>query len=240
MKSVKTKRQAILLGFLAILLTAPLFAQQVIAGDNPGGQPSELTFMTFFGPDGEGNTYGSPYLFNDWKDGYVVMADGDTVTDINLALDLYEQELIIGNSWMKPTRLDMETVAGFVFEENSPPLEFVRCVLAEDATTAYLQVLHRVGKYELLCRKSKYLKKGNDYDSSRLYNEYRDRREEYYLVLPGAGLAHKVPAGRKAFLRLLEERAAAVEAFIKEYKLRPGDPKDLRRIIDYLAEQSES
>lgn len=226
--------------YACLILPGMAIGQQVIAGDNPGGQPAELTFMSFFGPDGEGNTYGSPYLFNEWKDGYVVMVNGDTVTDINLALDLHQQELIIGNSWMKPTRLSMETVASFIFLEASGNLEFVRRVLAEDARPAYLQRLHVAGDFELLVRKAKYVKKGNEYDSSRLYSEYRDSRDEYYLVLPGSGVAYKVPGSRKAFLKLLEERTAGAETFLKENKLRPGDPEDLKKMIDFLADQSES
>lgn len=226
--------------FCCLILPGLATGQQVIVGDNPGGQPAELTFMSFFGPDGEGNTYGSPYLFNEWKDGYVVMANGDTVTDINLALDLHQQELIIGNNWMKPTRLASETVASFVFLETPENLVFVRRVLAEDAQPAYLQRLHIAGDYELLVRKAKYVKKGNEYDSSRLYSEYRDSRDEHYLVLPGSGVAYKVPGSRKAFLKLLEERAAGAEPFLKENKLRPHDPDDLKKMIDFLADQSES
>jgi len=217
-----------------------LSAQQVIVGNNPGGQPAELTFMNFFGPEGEGSTYGSPYLFNEWKDGYVIMAAGDTVSDIDLAFDLYEQQLVIGNSWMAPTRLDIETVASFVFEDVTDKTIFVRRTLAEEGQQGYLQVLHVAGAYEVLARKAKYIKKGNEYDSSRLYHEYRDRRPAYYLVFPGSTIAHKVPGSRKALYELLEEQTPEAKRFLKENKLRSKDPENLKALIDFLSGQSES
>jgi len=133
---------------------------------------------------------GTVFLFNEWKDGYVKLINGDRYDDLSLKYNIFYDELIqVNNRNMSMIMLDKNTISefGLYNEQNGKTMVFVKMYFPKNPDGDYffnplydgnlkLVVRHRSIEEETSMYKDAYGMMRNS-----KYNTY----EYYYVIFPG-------------------------------------------------------
>lgn len=235
-----------LIGFLGANLC---FAQSNPAGNdaqinlNAVGNSDPITGVIRTFKNNYKGLMGSPYLFNYWLPGVLTLEKGNTIKDLQLKYDAYNDELVYKNSVTKDSSIvKKEFVSSFTLKNhlNDSISNFKKFSFQNDKNqpqTSYFLVYYE-GKTALLSLKHKKLIKAGElsgaYKTGNPYDELVDN-EEFYLR-KNDGTMIKFKPREKTVLEILSDKAPKVKEFIKLSKVNCKNATELSKVIQYYDE----
>lgn len=163
---------------------------------------------------------GSVFLFDEWKDGYIKLINGDRYDNLSLKYNIYYDELIqINNRSVSMIMLDKSTISEFGFYDvlNGEPMVFTKMYFPKNPDGDYYFNCLYSGNLKLVVRHRSIEEETNMYKDS--YGIMRNNKfnvyQYYYVIFPD-----------NRFERLRLKRRSFVELFQGK-----EDKKEVRRIL---------
>ncbi|RYE26798.1 MAG: hypothetical protein EOP45_03215 [Sphingobacteriaceae bacterium] len=171
---------------------------------------------------------GSPFLFDDWKQGSVKLNNGTEYDSTELKLDVLENHLLFKGSNNEPLMFS-EPVKEFKLFFNNNRTQYKLYRNGYDNTMNFYEVLVD-GKSQLLKHYKKSLGAKASYASSTTVRMILDA-VNYYLYKSNALIA--VKKDKKSILNALVDKQTELESYIKINNIKFKDDNDLIKLIIY-------
>jgi hypothetical protein len=186
---------------------------------------------------------GTPYLYDEWNEGYLVLNDSVLSPQNGIQLNLESGDLIISTGGNKETGMVItdDAVTGFAihknaanhhlfakvnnsqFEDNDKPSPFYE-VISNHKKTNYL--LKDVKKYLYDPNKSKGYMTENSFPM-----EYKQRVN--YFIKNKSGKYVKSKLKKKTILKILNDKSSELKAFISSKKINFKKEHDVVKVLEY-------
>ena len=174
---------------------------------------------------------GNPYLSEDWVQGTVTLASGESYNDVPLKYDLVRNEPLFQNSKGEAMSF-VSPVRKFSLQGNEKSvLQFRNGFKATDGGTpeTFYQVLMD-GETQLLKKISKVVTETKPFNSATTVKTFE---QVQILFLVKDGLPIKIRKDKKVVLEALGDYSAQLEAYIKANKLNLKSEEGLIALVSY-------
>lgn len=185
---------------------------------------------------------GTPYLYDTWREGFVVILDSVVSQQEKMQVDLQKGELILGLDEGRGTIINDTSVTGFAINKknNIARHYFVRLNASQfenpESKTQFYEIVSNTGKSNYLIKEvQKYLfdpNKSRGYQTqNNLPDEWKSRTSFYVKNKDGIYIKSKL--SKKSILNVLADKSEDVKAFVKAHKLSFNEEYDVVKILDY-------
>ncbi len=210
---------------LAALITCAAYYNakaQIVARDIFGMPMREKTYT---------DVKGSPYLEREWAVGEVTLANGSKYSGIELLYDQVSDELIFkGPNGDK--QVFSHPVQEFIIQSGSGGNRKFRKGYAptqEGTSESFYEVLAD-GKVQFLKKTVKTISETRPYGSASTVKSFQEN-DFYYLAKENKPV--RIKRDKKSVLAVLNDKAAALEKYIKEASLNVRATADLAKLVTY-------
>lgn len=187
-------------------------------------------------------TVGTPYLYNQWKEGYLVINDSVMSPQKAIQVDLVNGELIVALDGERGMIIDDKDITGFAInkDDNVNRHYFVRLEPSTfedtDRTSHFYEVITNLGKTNYLVKDvQKYLfdpNRSRGYQTENSFpQEYKERT--YYYIKTRSGKYVKTKLNKKSILSLLDDKSSQVKGFVASKKINFKKEHDIVKVLDY-------
>ncbi len=190
-------------------------------------------------------TKGSPYLFNEWKSGYIVVNDTIISPQEKVQLNLTNNELIIGAGKNKETGVVItdKSVTGFaiVKDANTNQKLFFAKINSSEFQDSYrkpkfYQIVSNLENNNYLIKEeTKYVfdpNKSRGYQTQNsIPQEYKTKT--YYYVKNKSGKYVKTRLSKKGILKALNDKNSELKSYISSKSLKFNNEQDVARLVNY-------
>ncbi|PHR72581.1 MAG: hypothetical protein COA67_04855 [Lutibacter sp.] len=188
---------------------------------------------------------GTPYLYNNWKTGYVIINDSIISSQKKIQFNQETGELIIGSKNQNGIVITDKSVTGFAIDKGDNITSINRHVFAKinsaqfensNGTSAFYEVVSNLEQTNYLIKDvKKYL---FDPNKSRGYQTQNSIPQEYkekvsYFVKNKSGKYIKTKLRKKNVLKILNDKNSEVNAFILSNKINFSKEHDVVRVLNY-------
>jgi hypothetical protein len=178
---------------------------------------------------------GTPYLFNHWNNGTIVLKGGKKLSEVPVKIDLFGYEIISkrmsGDSIIvKAATIDKVMLTDVLTGQIHT---FKKWADLGVAKAGYADIMHD-GKYLLIADRKKTLLKANyegGYSANRPYNEFIDE-VSFYVKKPDQN-AEKIKLSRKAILEVFPDHQVELKSFISKEQIDFRDVSQVTKIFHY-------
>lgn len=198
---------------------------------DPSFSNSDLRYKKLFK-----EVIGSPYLYEEWTDGYIKILSGAMFIDLKIKFDTYSNNLIINhqenevliNKWMVDVFAVMDP-------ETNQIREFKLIKLADRKDNQLCEILYegKISAYRLIesivTESSNY---SGGYGTEKQKHSKFIQSFNYYLLL-SAGQTLEIRLNKSSILKILGSKQSELNAYIKKNKLKFKDPLDLVKLLRY-------
>jgi hypothetical protein len=213
------------------LVVAPLLTQITASyaqlGVNIGSTPQGINFMGEVDP----KLKGSPYLFDSWAKGSVLLEDGKSYNDLALMYDVLADRVIFKSDLGKMQAFSVR-VKEFTVDLEGGNQTFRSGFPAIDGGTinSYYHILTD-GNTKFLKKISKQITEGIEPGDITMSKKLQNN-VKYYIFIDNKLL--RVKKDKKAILSLLNSKASAdLENYISSNKLNLKNEDDIVKLINY-------
>ena len=196
--------------FFFCFCSLPSYAQRVFLEDVDGRPILEKQYT---------HVEGTPYLFDDWREGVVQLKNGTTYKDVPLKYDQVAEQLLFSHKGQALTFVD--PVNEFRF--NDGPV----------FRSGYGKSFHEIlsdGGTKLIRRKFKQIMESKEYNSASATRKFVD--VENLFIVKGGELI-RVRKDKKSVLSALGDKTAQLETFIRSEKLNLKNEQGIIRLLAY-------
>ena len=181
--------------------------------------------------------YGTPYLYQDWAKGIVIMTSGDTLKDQDLKFDIYQDQLLAINKRTGQTIIPMpDVLRSFVIVDSLNHAHLFLNTLSnevddERGRKGFYEVLFQ-REYLLLSKHRKSYVKANytgAYSANRPYDEFKTETKRYSMITK-EGSYIQLKRGQKGVLKSLDDDGT-LKKIVDEKKLDLKREEDLIELI---------
>jgi hypothetical protein len=191
------------------------------------------------------DTKGTPYLYDEWKTGYIVINDSIINPQERIQLDLTNNELIIGAGKSKETGVVItdKSITGFAIIEdiNTTQKVFFAKVNSsnfEDSNRSikFYEVISNLENNNYLIKEeTKYL---FDPNKSRGYQTQNSIPQEWkvktsYYIKGKSGKYMKTKLSKKSILKKLGDKNTELKAYVNSKKIKFSKDQDVARLLNY-------
>lgn len=187
---------------------------------------------------------GTPYLYDNWREGYIVISDSIISHQDALQLNLINGNLIIGAGRNKETGVIItdKAVTGFAINEenNINPHIFAKIKSSKfeesNRSTKFYEVISNLERTNYLIKEQrKYL---FDPNKSRGYQTQNSIPQEYkirksYYIKNKSGKYVKTKLSKKAILKNLGDKGSELKAYISSKKINFSKEHDVVKVLNY-------
>jgi hypothetical protein len=188
---------------------------------------------------------GTPYLYDSWKTGYVVINDSIISAQEKIQFNLETGELIIGAKNNSGIIITDASVTGFAIDKDDNITSINRHNFAKinvsqfddsDGASKFYQVVSNLQQTNYLIKDvKKYL---FDPNKSRGYQTQNNIPQEYkektsYYIKNKSGKYFRTKLQKKNVLKILEDKSSEVKAFVSTNKINFNKEHDVVRVLDY-------
>ncbi len=228
---------------LLILFILPLisFGQNDDVITNESVAKSSDNILINYKPD----TKGTPYLYDEWKSGYIILNDTVISNQERIQLNLMNNELIIGAGKNKETGVVItdKSVTGFaiVKDANTAQKLFFAKINSSEFQDSYrkpkfYQIVSNLENNNYLIKEeTKYLfdpNKSRGYQTQNsIPQEYK--KKTYYYVKNKSGKYVKTKLSKKGILKALNDKTSQLKSYISSKKIKFSNEQDVARLINY-------
>ncbi len=181
---------------------------------------------------------GTPYLFDDWKQGNIYLNDNTYINDVNIKYNIYTDDVLYLNSTSGDSLIiDRSVIKSFeINDDNSGNMLLFREIsLRADKKerNTFIKVIYEdkskfIIKYTKTFIKADY--KGA-YSAGRKYDEYVDDYQYYIITNPDN--PSKVKLNRKSVVKALSDREDKILAYMNEHNLNLDNEDDIIELMKY-------
>jgi hypothetical protein len=180
---------------------------------------------------------GSPYLFNEWKNGAILERTGQLSENMMIRYDSYRDEV----QFLKDGRtlvVEPAIASGFSFLILNEETKRIENILFRNGFTVdgytklnYFRVVYD-GKVKFLKKiKTGYIDETvNNFGTNEQVKKFVTTEEEFLLKADGSAV--KIGKGRKDLLTHFGDSSGQMKTFIKENKLNLKSESDLIRVLE--------
>lgn len=227
---------------LLLLLFLPIFsfAQEDRTYNYFGERNSDQIRINY-----KAGTKGSPYLYNNWKEGYVVINDSIISSQDAIQFDMTKGDLIIGAGKNKQTGVILtdNSITGFaiVKDVNSGSKHFFAKINPNQFKESgidrkYFEVISNLENSNFLIKEEKkYLydpNKSRGYQTQNsIPQEYKTRT--YYYIKDKSGKYVKTKLSKGAILKRLSDKKSELKSYISAKKINFNKEQDVARLMNY-------
>lgn len=194
-----------------ILLAFSTYAQMVTLPDNAGAPIREKKYS---------GVEGSPYLFDKWLKGEVILTDSKVKEDISIRYNSYEDQVEVVNNGQTLV-LDPGAIKGFTiytYDENGSKIthHFQNGFAMESySKDNFFQVLYD-GENKLLVKLKNQLVEGanNSYSGATMGDRFLTSKK--YFIVKEDGTAHDIKLRKRDLKKLFSENTAELKRFQRE------------------------
>ncbi|PLK46212.1 hypothetical protein [Emticicia sp. TH156] len=174
---------------------------------------------------------GTPYLFENWTKGEVILADGKAYKELDLKYD--QVEGLVFFKGKKGEDLGFTTVVkSFKLFPGSIPMVFIQVPQIKDGEKdPYFEVLHEGKNVKFLKKTVKTIREGNSYGSASSTKKFTENIQ--YYLLKSDGTYAKIKKDKKSILNTLGDKSEALEKFIKDNKTNFKEDASVSALIEY-------
>ncbi|RZK17614.1 MAG: hypothetical protein EOO43_13330, partial [Flavobacterium sp.] len=215
-------KKTLLFSFIVLSFVKISFAQGIV---------SRIPARPFV-PENSSNMEGTPYLANDFTKGTFYLADGKSVENMLVKLNLYK-EMVTYKDEKGMELLPTDPINKFTIEENGKVLTFQKgfpAIEKFDAST-YYEVLNKKGIPMVLKKRTKTLLSRREYNSSKVTDNYLDGTK--YFVFDEASKISKLKTDKNSLALYFPNKQNEVAEYISKEKLSLKNDDDLAKIFDY-------
>lgn len=203
--------------------------------DRAGNSPLQINFKS--------ENKGTPYLYDEWKEGYIILNDSVLSPQDNIQLNLVTGDLIIGAGKNKETGFIItdDAVTGFAINKNSANRHFYVKVNKNQFKGAsnsshFYEVISNLEKTNYLLKDvKKYLfdpNKSKGYMTENSFPmEYKEKVS--YFIKNKSGKYVKTKLRKKNILNILEDKNSELKAFIGSKNINFNKEHDIVKLLNY-------
>jgi hypothetical protein len=177
---------------------------------------------------------GSPHLLENWTQGDFVI-EGKQYTQAKLKYNVFSDELV----FLRPPQNDSVIlsrlkVEAFTLNDGLKTRQFKRIEIKEPPIQAkYYEVMNE-GKTQWLIHWRKTILKANytgAYNAGRTADEFIIKDDQF--ILKADGTLHELKKNKKTILKILSDKQAEIEKYLKEQKINLNEQADLIKLLDF-------
>lgn len=184
-------------------------------------------------------TIGSPYFFENYREGYVTLYDGNVTEPLMMNYNVYENqiEFVDGSNILA---INAERMGGFTFTSNENELEFKKGFKADGLdANEFVQVLSDGPVTALLKHDISFLENVPTYGSATQVDEYTTD-EQLYIHKEAEGETERIRRVRERnILRAIDSHQDQMEQYVEENRLDLRSYNDIKRFFDYYNSLSQ-
>jgi len=227
---------------LALLITISCIAQNV---SMPEDYEAKENLRELGSLDGTGNVKtfdnryegvkGTPYVFNEFKQGEVFLKSKNKVTIKDLNYNCFDNEI----AYMDPATgvirlMNKFQVDLFTIHDGDKTLIFVPIRLDAEAETIFTEVLYNKGSFVYKIYEKEWVKANYEggYSADRKYDEFVDKYDLYFLI-KGEQILYKAKKSKKQVIAAFPNHKDEISSFLKSSKLDLKDENSLIELVEY-------
>lgn len=229
-------KKLLFIPFLALLATSAAFAQTSQEEITSDDLRNLVRYNVVEGVQAT-ETIGSPYLFDNFEEGIITLADGKNTATLQLNFNIYENRVEFSDAG-GVIAVDNEMVDTFVFTSTGSELIFTKGFDSRRLNSdEFVQIL--VDEPVKLLKKHEISFQENvaSYGTATQKDEYISN-ERFYIHEDGETKQIRSLRERRV-LRTLNDHRDEMETYIDENDLNLGNTGDLVRLIEYYNEIKE-
>ncbi|WP_337042970.1 hypothetical protein [Emticicia sp. 17c] len=174
---------------------------------------------------------GSPYLFETWNKGDVVLSDGTTYKELDLKYNQVDGIVFFKGKNGEDLGFTLP-VKSFKLYPNNALMSFVLAPEIKDGSSdPYFELLSDGKKVKFLKKVSKAVRESKSYGSASATKIFAENLNYYLLKADGTPL--KVKKDKKGILGALSDKSAELEQYIKDNKTNFKEDASVAALVDY-------
>lgn len=187
-------------------------------------------------------TKGTQYLYNEWKEGYLIVNDTVMSPQERLQVDLLTGNLIIGSSDEKGFIVEDKRVTGFAInkEDNKTKHFYVRLEPSsfenkERKSRFYEIISNVVSTNYLIKEEQKYIFDPNlskGYQTQNSFPKEWKIRSNYFIKNKN-NIYVETKLNKKQILAILDDKSSELKSYAKAKKLSFSDEYDVVKLLEY-------
>jgi hypothetical protein len=182
----------------------------------------------------------SPFLYNQWGEGYLIINDSIISSQKKIHFNLETGELIIGSDTGKSVLLKGESLTGFVINSNDKNnrrvFSKINSNVFENTQTKrnfYEIILNEQGSEYLIKDVKKYVFGLEKFKESQSNLPIEYKKKTNYYIKNNAGKYVEVKLNKRNVLKVLTDKSSEVKAFALSNNINFKREHDVVRVLDY-------
>jgi hypothetical protein len=181
---------------------------------------------------------GTPYLFNQWKQGNIYLNDNTYINDVNIKYNIYTDDVLYLHSKSGDSLIiDRSLINSFeITDDNSGNLVlFKEISLRPDKNdkSTFVKVLYD-GKSKFIIKYTKTFIKADykgAYSAGRKYDEYID--DYQYYIITNSTDPVKIKLNKKSVAKALSDKEDKIQSYLNEHHLNLNDEYGIAELLEY-------
>ncbi len=186
---------------------------------------------------------GTPYLFDTWREGNIILKDSSLIKDINIKYNIYTDDVLYLNSKSGDSLIiDRHRIDAFEIKGDSSAdlllFSDIRLKPGSKDKSTFARVLYN-GETKLLIKYIKVFIKADykgAYTAGRRYDEYTDN-SQYYIMKDNE--LNRIKLNKKAITKVLADRENDVKSFIDKEGTDFDNENDVIKLLEYYDSLSD-
>jgi len=178
---------------------------------------------------------GTPFVFEEWLKGIVLLKDSTLFKGLSLKYDAYNDELVILNTKNNtPMVMDKTPISAFTLatSELTPSMLFVK--VPYDEKNFFMQLIYEGKRIDFLKQYKKRLRKADyegPYNAGIPYDEFIEGNN-YFLRFP-TGKMEKTKLNRRSIIKSFPNKQQELKSFAKKNNMNLDNEQDVIKLIKY-------
>lgn len=224
--------------FTLFIIPTLLFAQNRNTYHDDSLNNTGMELLINYNTENKGN----PYLYDEWKEGYLVINDTVISPQKKMQVDLEKGELIVGMGEGRGTIIDDKSITGFAINKpgNLNKHFYVRIEPSQfkntNRTSRFYEVISNLEKTNYLIKEEqRYL---YDPNKSRGYQTENSlpmewKKRTYYFIKNSSGKYIKTKLNKKSVLKVLSDKSKEVKSYVASNKIDLKKENDVVKVLNY-------
>jgi hypothetical protein len=183
---------------------------------------------------------GSPFWFDSWAAGTVILENDQQIENVQLKYNAYEDELIVNKLNDGAYYLPKKSVKSFLLQDQTSKknISFIKYIHPKKNTESQYYRVIFTGSINLVEYMKVVFEKADfegGYSNDKRYDEFK-KYPGYYYYSKSLLIPQKLKLNPKAISRIFPAQRDRVKKYIIDNRLDCANEKDLRQIFEYYNE----
>ncbi len=181
---------------------------------------------------------GTPFLYDDWKDGIIFMYDKKEFIGLKLKFDIYNNELLyLNTNDHKTYSINKNAIQKFIIKDGSVEeiytKYFLKGISGISPEMNFVKLLF-AGDSKLIKLSKKNLVKGKEVQAYSSSSNDKFVYQEFYLILKKNGELIKIKQNKNSIIKVFPEKESEINTFLKKNPLDLKIEENLIKILEFI------